>query len=72
MGAISFDLAVPTFRHEEYREYKPRAGGWKTISRTAPLRAPRLRAFHPLIDVAGFEPTTSSPPWPGGVEQGST
>ncbi|MCE5199684.1 MAG: DNA polymerase I [Armatimonadota bacterium] len=55
--AVAFDTPVPTFRHEEYEQYKAhRKPTPDALVEQAPLARELVRAFNiPVIEVPGFE-----------------
>ncbi len=56
-GAVSFDLAKPTFRHKEYDQYKgKRKKTPKELSKQIPLIKEIVRAFNiPIFEQQGYE-----------------
>jgi hypothetical protein len=60
--AVSFDLPGPTFRHEQYAEYKATAGGCRTTCATSSRRSARWsrRSGSRSTRCPATRPTTSS------------
>jgi len=55
--AVAFDTPTPTFRHEEYKEYKAqRKAVPEALIQQAPIARELIRAFNiPVVEVPGFE-----------------
>ncbi|MGC8862838.1 MAG: 5'-3' exonuclease, partial [Armatimonadota bacterium] len=55
--AVAFDTPEPTFRHEEYREYKAqRKAVPEALIQQAPIARELIRAFNiPVVEIPGYE-----------------